>query len=517
MASSGHGFETPSRLGCAMLQSLNDIADLVLDLWREAELPLTQAEQRRLRSCITSSQHFTAKFSNRLRELINHREPNPETPAWLEMIDDFFQAPPDRPMPTPGQRNIEYMHEWVAIVELILPFVYFDAIVRTRSFDDDVMGRIELAYLVALEIPRNVTEAQRLYDAILSCPQERIQATVYGWETIPQPFMAQMLFALLLSRHAEPDSALWRFQLQCLQTCPDYLLDIPELVVHAPGSYRPAFWLAYQVTDPLFIDILLERGSAEVQKRVEENQEYRRKRRRDYQLLESNTPDQAESWFDGLPESQRSFAALLMEFEAFLQEHAPDICEGLRPGIQNDQLQKLNDALSPLRLTDDLATLYKWHNGIEYGGFLFGFPELFPIEEVLRDYHETIEMCKNAGGEWSVALLPVAYESQVYRLASLTTESQASTPMLYHDIVEGTVMVQHTTLFQMIQTYLQAYREGAVYYDEAEEDWEIDEDHFNRIRLLYSPNASMDSGSTQGVYDLYEPESWPPEWQAHRL
>lgn len=116
-----------------------------------------------------------------------------------------------------------------------------------------------------------------------------------------------------------------------------------------------------------------------------------------------------------------------------------------------------------------------------------------------------------------MALLPVAYESQVYRLASLTTESQASTPMLYHDIVEGTVMVQHTTLFQMIQTYLQAYREGAVYYDEAEEDWEIDEDHFNRIRLLYSPNASMDSGSTQGVYDLYEPESWPPEWQAHRL
>ena len=93
-------------------------------------------------------------------------------------------------MPVSGNKNMQYANAFGDVCMLLCPLVYFDDIVKLKSFDDDFLSRMELAFMTRMEIPRNLDEAQRLYDLVLSLPDEYVLHTIHGREVVAQPFMA---------------------------------------------------------------------------------------------------------------------------------------------------------------------------------------------------------------------------------------------------------------------------------------------------------------------------------------
>src|SRR4051812_31852671 len=62
------------------------------------------------------------------------------------------------------------------------------------------------------------------------------------------------------------------------------------------------------------------------------------------------------------PVTDQTLEVLLARLDAWLREHAPAVAKSLRPGLTAEQVRAL-EAEGRLRLTDELRTLYQWHDG----------------------------------------------------------------------------------------------------------------------------------------------------------
>jgi cell wall assembly regulator SMI1 len=65
-----------------------------------------------------------------------------------------------------------------------------------------------------------------------------------------------------------------------------------------------------------------------------------------------------------VPVTSEPLDVLLARLETWLRTHAPAVAESLRPGLSDAQIDAL-EASRRLRLTQDLRTLYRWHDGAD--------------------------------------------------------------------------------------------------------------------------------------------------------
>jgi hypothetical protein len=269
--------------------------------------------------------------------------------------------------------------------------------------------------------------------------------------------------------------------------------------------------MAHYISDSDFREILYRRASPEFRRNLDNVLEFEEKSEKAKNDLASNFLPDKQPLDKRVPDQQVELANLLIEFDAYLEQHCRDVCEQLRPGANDDQIDQLNQLFHPLKLPEDLVTLYKWHNGIQYGGFLFGDPELFSIEDALREYRDAIEFGIESG--WCTAWFTFSYASRMYWLVPMSEATSMEAPLLRYSIEVGDVVVEHSSIKNMIKSYMEAYKSNVVYFDENSNYRELDFDEFDAVRLKYSSEIYLDQA--KAIYDIADPSAWPKEWQKY--
>lgn len=511
-----------------MIHSYDEALALVLNAWDDAGLDMPKRQRSLIRQSGARGNALSDSVVEKINSALKSYTPADALPACLDEIDGYYgemlgrkQAareiqeltgqPIGRVKVLPGKRS-RIDNRYVDMVMLLSPLVYFDAIISLESFDDNFLSRMELAFLSRLDIPRNLHEAERIYARLLTLPDKFVTQTVFGKEVVKQPFMAQMMFAALLMGNHEKGSELWQFKKDCLENCPDYLLEIPDYP--DPGSARPSVWLS-MVGDPDLLDIMRQRGSARLKEDVTKALEHRARREATTATVASDAVPSEVPLVQRVAPEQAELAELLSAFDAYFGEQYPALFKKLQPGVLDDQIDKLNEALTPLRLSEDVATLYKWHNGLEMPSMMFGFPEPSTIESALHQYQQSIEILGEFS--WTRVWFPLAYDARTYRLVLLAEERCGSTPVLLYDLEEGLLTVEHQSIQAMVQSYLEAYRSGFAAYDESTDAFEIDEQRFNAVRIQNSPQAYDYPSNQKAAYDIDEPAVWPDVWRKYKV
>jgi cell wall assembly regulator SMI1 len=88
-----------------------------------------------------------------------------------------------------------------------------------------------------------------------------------------------------------------------------------------------------------------------------------------------------------LPASvDESLNHLLARLQRVLEMHAPSVARSLEPGLSAAEIAAL-EKKGGITVSDDLRTLYRWHNGMKPGGSgeLLAGQRFVPLEEAIRD------------------------------------------------------------------------------------------------------------------------------------
>ncbi|MFD3164088.1 SMI1/KNR4 family protein [Herpetosiphon sp. NSE202] len=482
-------------------QAISSIANLIFERWDTTGLQLSEQERQQLLHCIQIEYSFNPAIIAKLNRHILAYPPPAIDREWLHMIDTQLAALMQAVDSFEAKRQLA--RALINIVTLLIPLVYFDEILKLQVYDDFLVEQIEVTFLYRLAIPRSVSEAERMYTAILAMPMVYQYTTLAGSQLIPQPFKAQFCFVILFLRPAVPKSDLWRFQKACLENCPRYLLNYPP-ISQAGYSSRPAFWMGTSIADPTLRAIIAKRGSTEVRRDLANHQAYLASRAAAAVALAEPVRLPRPQKQPILP-AQAALVKLLAEFEHFLAQHAPDLSAELKPGISEAQLEQLNALLAPLRLPDDVATLYRWHNGTTHGARLFGHLDFLPLQEALANYRDYNEM----GDEfsWCTVWFPIC-EGYDRRLIALVEQASDHSPVLWNDSHDPTLEVDYSSIATMIATYLAAYQTGVIAIDPAGW-WSCDDEGLAKLRAIHDSPAHEQRIS----YDIYEPEDWPATWR----
>ena len=499
-----------------MIRNEDDAILAILELWDTTGLEMPTRQRELIEIAGKSGYALPDSVITRINDAIASTQPTPDGSQLLAGIDDFYvrNVARHRSKPNPPRRrSASPRARIVCAIQLISPLVYFDEVIAMQSFDDDYLSRTELAFLTRLDIPRDVREAERVYTKILELPDRFERRSAVGLLSCDQPYRAQMFFANLLTRDADPNGKLRQFLKQCLLSCPDYLLDVPDRPSSMEYSSRPAFWLSC-IDDPVLQSILLERGSSVVRDSVNKHRDFLRKRDAISTLLRSETTSTPPPVTDRVSIEQEELAALLTEFEKEVIADFPLLADKFGQPVQDDQIVKLNQALAPLRLTEDVEAFYKWRNGFWPDIHLFGYPDFMPIETALHEYRQLAEILHET---WSLAWFPLCGQGRSFRLALLSEEYAPSTPIFQYDIENGELQLEFESLESMIQTYKDAYMADISVYDDSVEHFRFDDDALERLRLKINPRAYAYPDKKQNVYDVFESDRWPPLWRKYKV
>lgn len=500
--------------------SASEIAEQILEAWAEADINVDKRTKNKILKAIAKPSHLADSVIEWINTVVESRELPTDIPTWLADIDAYFLQPAEqsyiaRMNGLQVTRESQEHTQLLAIFVLLFPIVPFDAIVAMQVFSSKLIQQIELGFFCRLAIPRDAQEAERLFQCILRLPRKFDYYKDGAPYESPQAFLAQMLYVVLLMRRAPEDSTLRDYQINSVSNCPEYLVNYPD--IREPGfSYRPAFWAAHFIGDPSIREILTQRSSEQYRKLLAESSAYRQTRNAAVQeIAPTATKPKQQSLIARIPESQTDLVALLNEFDELLKTEHPGIYAKLNDGVTDEQIDKLNALLAPLQLPDDLITLYKWHNGAGNNNFLFGFPDLLSLEDTLLEYRQSMELAGDLG--WCRAWYPIAYESRVYWLATLSESAQSASPIYYMDIEDSDVQLLHQSVTAMIACYIEAYRSSVISQDDISEFYDIGHDAFKRLRLKYSPKAFTYPDHTDASFSFFESDQWPAEWQRYKI
>lgn len=498
-----------------MIISEEDVVRVILDLWDATGLDMP-SKQREL---IVSVGETGYALANSVVQMINaaiaQSEPTKEASRLLSEIDEFYLRRVEwgRSSKRSRPRSAMPRSRFVEVVQLISPLVYFDEIISMRSFDDDFLSQMELAFLSRLNLPRSVQEAERVYLRILQLPKQFERRGAKGKWSSAQPFQAQMFFAHLIMREPEPESELWRYLKRCLEVCPDYLINVPDRPGSLEYSSRPAFWMGC-IDDAVFQEILIKRGSEAVRRSINRHREHMRKLEASASVVRSERTDPPKPVGERVSAEQNELAALLIALEDRVMHDLPALADEFEPSVQDDQIEKLNRAIEPLRLTEDVEVLYKWRNGFRSTVDFFGFPDLNPIELAFHEYGQLAEVLDET---WSRAWFPLCGRGRSLRITLLSEEYAPSSPVFRYVIEDGELKLEFESLESMIKTYKDAYEAGISSYDDSLEQFCFDETEFEKLRLENNPRAYSYPANQRSKYDVWSPSTWPPLWRKYKV
>jgi len=510
-----------------MIESSGDAVERILQAWEDSGLTMPRRQGTLMDKTAAAHNALSDSVVDRINEAIETFSPRGEHSELLAAIDAYYGEMLDRkqsarelsvllgksfrPKEVTGGRRSSLGDRYVDVLMVVAPLVSLSEIFRMESMDDDFIGKMELAFLTRLGLPRSVDESQGAYEAILDLRRTSVRHTIFGREKQQQAFKAQMLFAFLVTVPHEKHSPLWNWTKECIESCPDYLVDIPGY--GQAGSARPSFWLS-TIQDEEMAAFLRARGSQQVKMDIDKTLGYREKQQASASAVAAGAVEPLGSLSDRVGAEQQDLVALLELVDSHLDDNHGNLRDDLAQGVSNTQIEKLNEALAPLCISEDLATLFKWHNGLPEPASLIGYPEPLSIENALHWYRESANILAEFG--WSKVWFPLANEGRSYLIVLLSEEWVESTPVFRLDLEEGELQLEHDSIQQLVETHLTAIRNGSAVYDESISSYEMDYDKINEIRLTLSPLAYHHKSNPKPKYDMHDPSSWLPLWKKYK-
>ena len=494
------------------MNTKEDVLIFLENKLKVADINLDENLKKHIKHSVKEMNALNGSVIDFINSNLNKNELPKDKPGWLDDIDRFFDE--KKTTSNPRLNSFHLHHFFIDVIALMSPIVSIEHILSMESFSQKFISSLELSFMSRLNLPRNVAEAKKLYAFVLTLPASSKGIFFKNGSQYGAPYMSQMLFVALIMREAQPKNELWKFQLECLKTCPEHLLAYGSINKNGL-SYRPSFWMAHFVSTPEFRHVLTERASAQYQVDLSKVLEFESSRAQVQQELSVSDNLTILPFRERVSASQRELAELLIKFEELLKEKHPDVYNSLKPGASNEKIDKLNEVLAPLRLPEDFITLYKWHDGIEYEGYLFGFPDFLSIEDALQQYREALDI--GADFLWCKAWFTMGYESKVYLLVPMSETVQENSPVLYHDIEGGDIEIHHESVKQCIKAYIEAYSNGIIQLDDGSEYREMDDHAFETIRLKHSPNSFQYEKNEKACYSLCDSSGWPDEWKEYKV
>jgi hypothetical protein len=471
-----------------MIRTEEDAVCTVLELWDASgiELPTQQRE------LALSGKWYLDSVRDRINAAITSTRPSDRDSVLLAEIDEFYVAGKRSFLNrilrrTPGRLHYD-------VIQLISPLVWFDEIIEMQSIDGQ-----DIKCLSHLDLPRNAEEAERVYAKVLELADTG---------DVPHS-RAQMLFATPLRRGRDGDSELWQFQKHCLETCPASLLEVVNRRQPAPGSVDPTSELV-SIQDPVFLDILADRGRGAVRRQAKIQREYVREQLESAEAVRSDAAKQSSIPVgERVSADQAKLVALLTRFEEKVLRDWPDLRDKFGSAVEDEQIEKLNKAIAPLRLTEDIEALYKWRNGFDTEFDLFGFPGFVPLQNAFHEYGELGKMQQ----AWSRVWYPLSSSGGSYRLTLLSDAYAPATPIYFYDVEDGQLQLEFESLLSMVETYEQAYEAGIMTFSRDDEQLDFDGDALEKLRLDLNPSAYPNPGKQQNSYDTDDPDTWLALWR----
>ena len=443
----------------------------ILDDWQKKELFLDSQSRIQLQTSwkCTTPNYPTKPLIKAINDAIGSSIPEKTTPSWLIEMDAFFsQKQKLKGKPFIHYSNVLNQH-YVTLIALSLPLVSFDKIIELESFDDDYLKRQELMPILEFAVPRNIEEAKNMYSSIQALPNEFTIHSFLGEHSSSQPFKAQMMMVVLMQNHSK-DKELFVYQKQLILTASEKLFNYPEYSTDPSYSARPSFWMAHSDLSDEFLHLISEKSTNVFKKHVNEIRLYKKKQKKFKQIIASNLPNDTRSITQRVQPSQMKLAILLEKFDRVLLENNIS----LPSSLNDDQINKLQSHISPLKLPEEYLTLYKWHNGITTN---FYYLDIFlPIEQNLYEYDLLQEY-----QEWDKTLFPLnAFNGDTYWLINM--EFHPSSKIFYHFVEDASFEKDFLSIEHMIRVYLKAIDDKILYYDIKTGEWEINEIQFKLLK-----------------------------------
>lgn len=205
----------------------------------------------------------------------------------------------------------------------------------------------------------------------------------------------------------------------------------------------------------------------------------------------------------------------IARFEAVVSSGWPNEFEQLLPGLDDEGIQRLNHAVAPYVLPEQVEALYRWRNGGDRG--CFGGWRMRSSDELVEWYRFS---CDQLGSPrtW----LPV-FDDQIVNIVTLDlSDAPPSDPSVWyghtHDKDVWRLFDSIEALLDVVcdaaeAGLLQAW-EGKVGLRGSDPPESLDGSGWDALRLARSPHAFRWSGESPAgsMLELFPSSDWPREW-----
>jgi len=449
---------------------LDSFMQLVLAQWHEHNLTLNLQSKEQLNYIYKQKVPYDAPnpLADDINQAIVKTQPSLKAPDWLLKIDNFFSQ---------EHKNLKYSkllsNQYHILLSLSLPFVSVEQIVQLKSFDNSILMHNNI---LPFNVPRDLNESKRLYNVILKLPKKFVVKSLLGTQTSNQAFQAQMLMVMLMQNPTK-DEKIYQFLKEITIQAPDYLFDYPkrEDAKDFAHSEEPASRMAYENPYSELNEIIYQRSTPVFRKYFDQFKAYKAQQEKYKNIVATTMPKDNRTITQRVESDQMELAKLLEKFDLILKEHNITLSSPLN----DEQIDKLQQYLSPYKLLQEYIALYKWHNGMDKRLYMF-----LPIEEALRDYNLLQDEIEYHKDWWSKNLFPLnSFNGDTYWFVDLNRSNSSTINCIF--LENGQLENEYKSIEDMIKVFIQAFEKKIIYYDRLQGDILIKEDEFNKLRKLY--------------------------------
>jgi len=447
---------------------LNVFLNKILKQWEEHNLTLSSIAREQLDAHWKDNAPYAMPIQllEEINKAISKTKPDNQVPAWFKEFDTFFVEHSD-------YKDLD--KHYMTLITLSLPFVSIEEVVKLSSMTDGKLYSNEMPF-ISTNVPRDTNEAKRLYAAILELPKKTIlHNPILGKHTSSQAFRAQMWMVQFVQNHFD-NVKLFHYQKEVIISAPDYLFDYPDYNVRdIASSARPAFWMAYDNPSVELNKIIESKSTSVFKKHFEEKLQHLKRQDNIKQIISTSAPKDGRKITERASNKDYELVTLLVKFETILKEHNITLPKPLN----DEQIQKLQNYLSPFKLPDEYITLYKWHNGIpEFLGYDLSF--FLPIESNLYEYNFLNEGEYYNDFWWGKHLFPLkSFNGDTFWYIDMNKSNISK--VQYFFVEGGDPEVLYISIQNMVKKYIRAFEEGIITFDRQRGIWEMDNQAFEKI------------------------------------
>lgn len=453
---SGVGYEYKDKQ--VDLDSMSSYLEQTFNYIEKEGFTLTSKEKNQIRYVFMNKEEMNTATQLKIKKYIEKHSYSFDTAPFLKKMDNFFMKKINRPNPPKVLYRNWYKEKYDILIELLITVTSFEKILELKSFYDDGMNNSFVRYkIVNFAIPRDVGEAKRLGDAILRLPKYFTARSIYGEERVNQSLTAQFALTFLLQNHQKKED-IQEYQWSFLKTAPSYLFDFPKPGSHALKSFAPATFLADNVRNSDFREVIKRKSSSFFKVQLDKAL----KNEIIFYKIDNMLLDNQNSVNDDRIVFDEELINTFKKIDIFFNAHPPKLSEGLT----SKQIKSIQDAIAPQKLPKDLIAFYKWHNGLQID-YLTVFE---PMRSVLYSYYLNISMKDEI--IWKDEYLPLhSFGSSGNEFVKL--EDIEESTIYDYDYSEHSP-IKYKSIKEMLKFFLEALEAKIIYYNDSSGKWESD-------------------------------------------